>query len=125
RINVLVDLYNAISVLHGVPIGGEDLERYVGPARLVLASGREPFHTTEHGEAVVDQPDEGEPVWVDDGGVTCRRWNWRQTTRTAIRRETASVGFIVDSLDAPDHEGARRAAERLASYIPDPLARVI
>lgn len=33
RINTLVDLYNAISVLHRVPIGGEDLDRYDGPAR--------------------------------------------------------------------------------------------
>ena len=125
RINVLVDLYNAISVLHGVPIGGEDLERYDGPARLVLASGSEPFHTTDHGEAIVDHPQPGEPVWVDDDGVTCRRWNWRQTTRTAIRPETGNVGFIVDSLDAPGHDGARHAAEQLASILPSPHMRII
>ena len=42
RINVLVDLYNAISIVRRVPIGGEDLDRYDGPARLLLASGAEP-----------------------------------------------------------------------------------
>ena len=40
QINVLVDMYNAISILHRVPIGGEDLDRYDGPARLLLARRR-------------------------------------------------------------------------------------
>ena len=125
RVNVLVDLYNAISILHRVPIGGEDLDRYDGPARLVLANGDEPFHTTAHGEAVLDHPDPGEPVWIDGGGVTCRRWNWRQTTRTAIHEQTRQVGFIIDSLDAPDHLGAQRAAEQLAELIPNVHVRTI
>lgn len=125
RINVLVDLYNAISILHRVPIGGEDLDRYRGPAQLILASGDEPFHANADGEATIDHPDAGEPVWIDAEGVTCRRWNWRQTTRTAIHPDTARVGFIVDSLDAPDHLGAARAAEQLAGLLRDPHVRAI
>lgn len=125
RINVLVDLYNAISILHHVPIGGEDLDRYDGHARLQLASGHEPFTTTSHGEAVVEYPDVGEPIWVDDTGITCRRWNWRQTTRTAITPETRRVGFIIDSLDAPAHLGAGRAAEQLAAVLPGATIRSI
>jgi DNA/RNA-binding domain of Phe-tRNA-synthetase-like protein len=124
-IGVLVDLYNAISVLHRVPIGGEDLDRYDGPARLVLAGGDEPFHTTAEGEPVVDRPEPGEPVWIDDGGVTCRRWNWRQTTRTAIDAGTSRVGFIIDSLDAPAHAGAVAVADRLASLLPGALMRTL
>jgi len=125
RINVLVDVYNAISVLHRVPIGGEDLDRYHGSARLVLAVGDEPFHTTAHGESLVEFPDPGEPIWIDDTGITCRRWNWRQTTRTAIHASTHRVGFIVDSLDAPLHHGARRAVEHLAQILPNACLRTI
>ena len=124
-INVLVDLYNAISILHRVPIGGEDLDRYSGPARLIIADGTETFHTTADGEAVVDHPEPGEPVWVDDGGVTCRRWNWRQTTRTAIGHDTTNVGFIIDSLDAPAHAGAAAAAQFLIELFPGALIRTI
>ena len=124
-INTLVDLYNAISILHRVPIGGEDLDRYSGAARLIIASGNETFQTTAHGEPVIDHPDPGEPVWVDDLGVTCRRWNWRQTSRTAIGAETRRVAFIIDSLQAPDHVSARRAAEQLADLIPNALRRTI
>ena len=125
RINTLVDLYNAISMQCVVPIGGEDLDRYEGPARLVLAGGDEPFHTSANGEPVVDRPEAGEPVWVDDAGVTCRRWNWRQTSRTAISGTTTRAAFIIDSLDAPGHEGAARAAAMLAELIPGLESRVV
>jgi Uncharacterized conserved protein len=125
RINVLVDVYNAISILHRVPIGGEDLDHYDGPARLLLATGDEAFHTTSHGEPVIEHPEPGEPVWVDDTGITCRRWNWRQTTRTAIDADTRRVGFIIDSLDAPDHPGAQAAADQLAALVGNAHLRVI
>lgn len=125
RINTLVDLYNAISILHRVPIGGEDLDHYASPARLSLAIGHEPFHTTDHGQPLVDHPDPGEPIWSDHDGVTCRRWNWRQTTRTAIGEQTSRVGFIIDSLDAPGHDGARRAAKQLDDLIPNTHTRTI
>ena len=122
RIGPLVDLYNAISVIHGVPIGGEDLAHYQGAARLHLATGDEAFHTTNNGEAVVEHPEAGEPVWTDDLGVTCRRWNWRQTNRTAITDDTVDAGFIIDSLDAPDHAGAHAAADHLVQVL-QPLSR--
>lgn len=125
RINVLVDIYNAISVLHQVPIGGEDLDRYEGPARLHRALGHEPFLTKADGAPIIDHPDAGEPVWVDDEGVTCRRWNWRQTTRTAIKPDTTRVGFIIDSLDAPDHTRSEQAALQLAEILGADLARTI
>ena len=125
RIDVLVDVYNAISIVHRVPIGGEDLDRYEGPARLILATGEESFHTTADGAPVVDHADPGEPVWIDNAGITCRRWNWRQTSRTAIHADTARVGFIIDSLDAPDHRGAVLAAEQLAGLLPEPQLRTI
>ncbi|MBC7468790.1 MAG: hypothetical protein H7322_05640 [Ramlibacter sp.] len=80
RVNRLTDVYNALSVLHQVPLGGEDLMRYAGSPRLLRATGIESFDTTADGEPVIEHPDAGEVVWRDDDGVTCRRWNWRQET---------------------------------------------
>ena len=124
-INVLVDVYNAISILHAVPIGGEDLDRYEGPARLVIASGHEPSHPSSDGQSVVEHPEPGEPAWVDDAGVTCRRWNWRQTNRTAIDHHTTRVGFIIDSLDTPEHTGAASATRQLCELLPGATTRII
>lgn len=98
RVNRLTDVYNAISVLHQVPVGGEDLDRYTGPPRLLRATGGEAFDTTAAGETVVEHPEPGEVVWCDDAGVTCRRWNWRQATRTQLTDSTTSALFILDAL---------------------------
>ena len=89
RVNALTDIYNAISVLHQIPLGGEDFALYTGPARLVRATGREQFDTTAN---------PGEVVWCDDAGVTCRRWNWRQARRTSLSDSTRTAFFILDAL---------------------------
>jgi DNA/RNA-binding domain of Phe-tRNA-synthetase-like protein len=98
RIDRLTDLYNAISVEHLVPIGGENLAAYVGAPRLVRSAGDEPFDTLVEGEPTTVTADPGEVVWRDDAGVTCRRWNWRQCVRTRLDTTTADVLFIVDAL---------------------------
>ena len=123
RVNRLTDLYNALSVLHQVPLGGEDLTRYVGPPRLVRAGGTEPFDTVADGEPVVEHPDPGEVVWCDDAGVTCRRWNWRQARRTHLGDDTASALFILDALDPMTDEALDASADdlvaRLAGFGPE------
>ncbi|MFJ9713540.1 B3/4 domain-containing protein [Streptomyces sp. NPDC101234] len=98
RINLLVDLYNAISVAHLIPVGGEDLGLIQGGMRLVRATGEEDFVTVAGGEESVEHPDAGEIVWCDDAGVTCRRWNWRQGPRTRLTEDTTSAVFLLESL---------------------------
>lgn len=98
RIDRLTDIYNAMSVRHLLPIGGEDLDAYSGPARLVRAVGDEVFDTVRDGQPVVDHPEPGEVVWRDDAGVTCRAWNWRQCVRTRITGSTTRAVFILDRL---------------------------
>ncbi|MDX3853857.1 B3/4 domain-containing protein [Streptomyces sp. AK02-01A] len=109
RINLLVDIYNAISVAHLIPVGGEDTDRIAGGMRLVRATGEEPFPTVAGGEAAVEHPEPGEVVWCDDEGVTCRRWNWRQGVRTRLTEESVNAVFLLESL-APMTLGALGAA---------------
>ena len=47
RVNRLTDLYNAVSVLHQLPVGGEDLSRYCGAPQLIRATGDETFDTID------------------------------------------------------------------------------
>src|SRR6516225_2849551 len=68
RVNRLTDLYNAVSVLHQIPLGGEDLTRYAGPPRLIRATGTEHFDTVADGIGVIEHADPGEVVWCDDVG---------------------------------------------------------
>jgi DNA/RNA-binding domain of Phe-tRNA-synthetase-like protein len=123
RVNRLTDYYNAVSVLHQIPLGGEDLTRYAGPPRLIRAVGTESFDTTADGLVVIEHPDPGEVVWCDDAGVTCRRWNWRQARRTQLREDTTAALFILDALDPVTDQAVRVAADdllvRLAGLGPD------
>jgi DNA/RNA-binding domain of Phe-tRNA-synthetase-like protein len=117
RVNRLTDLYNAVSVLHQVPLGGEDLTRYAGAPRLVRATGAEPFDTVDDGAAVIEHPDPGEVVWCDDAGVTCRRWNWRQGRRTQLREDTTTALFILDALEPLADGALQAAAEDMAAQL--------
>ena len=117
RIDRLTDAYNAVSIANLVPVGGEDLDQYQGPARLIRAVGDEDFGTTAHGEPAIEHPKPGEVIWRDDAGVTCRQWNWRQCTRTRITPATRNAVFIIDGLAALGHDGLAAAGNDLASSL--------
>jgi DNA/RNA-binding domain of Phe-tRNA-synthetase-like protein len=117
RINLLVDLYNAISVAHLIPVGGEDIARIQGGMRLVRATGEEDFVTVAGGEEVVEHPEAGEVMWRDDAGVTCRRWNWRQGPRTRLTEETTSGVFLLESMAPMPVAEVESAAAELAELL--------
>ena len=111
EINLVVDAYNAVSVRHGLPIGGEDLRRYQGTARLVRAAGDEPS------EEALGDPGIGEVVWRDESGVTCRRWNWRQCVRTRITEDTVDVLFLLERLEPLSPDQLRAAGDDLMGML--------
>lgn len=117
RVNRLTDTYNAISVLHQIPLGGEDLARYTGAPRLVRAVGTEPFDTASDGVSVIEHPEPGEVAWCDDAGVTCRRWNWRQAHRTRLREDTTTALFILDALHPMSDDALHAAADDLLTHL--------
>ncbi len=115
RIDPITDLYNAISVSHVLPIGGENLAAYVSAPRLEVARGGEPFDTMESGQPAMDAAVPGEVIWRDDQGVTCRRWNWRQCIRTRIDSETQTVIFLLEALSAIPDEALLAAGHELTA----------
>lgn len=117
RVNRLTDIYNAISVKRQIPFGGEDLDKYTGPARLVCSNGEEEFTTTANGTTIVEKPEVGEVIWCDDVGVTCRRWNWRQGPRTALSDDTTRVLFILDALTPVSDAEVYATADELVAAI--------
>jgi DNA/RNA-binding domain of Phe-tRNA-synthetase-like protein len=117
RVNRLTDVYNAVSVLHQIPVGGEDLARYTGAPQLIRATGTEPFDTVADGVTVTEHPDPGEVVWCDDAGVTCRRWNWRQARRTQLSDGTTTALFILDALDPMTDAALHAAGDDLIAHL--------
>ncbi|MES0070449.1 B3/4 domain-containing protein [Mesorhizobium sp. M0074] len=112
-INPIVDLYNAVSLRFAIPVGGENFDAYVGVPRLSVSDGTEQFDTTMNGEAIIERPSKGEVIWRDDVGVTCRRWNWRQGTRTRLDAIGGRMWFILESLGTMPEEALEEAGDML------------
>lgn len=115
--NTIVDLYNALSLRFAVPVGGEDAASYQGTPRLVRASGDEVFDTVAEGQPKLETVDRGEVVWRDALGVTCRRWNWRQGTRTRITEQSKSIWFVLERLEPMPVEALLEAGRQLQDDI--------
>lgn len=97
-INRLVDLYNAVSIKHVLPVGGEDWEQLTSDLTLTFAKGDELFETYQEGQPIVTNPAPGEVIWADSTGVTCRMWNWRQGQRTQLIPTSRRAYFVLDRL---------------------------
>jgi DNA/RNA-binding domain of Phe-tRNA-synthetase-like protein len=109
-INRLVDVYNAVSMRHVLPVGGEDLDQLAGDLVLRFASGHEFSDVIDQPEGGCSSPEPGEVIWADDLGVTCRRWNWRQGRRTRLTETTTNAYFIVEALAPTTREAELGAA---------------
>lgn len=66
------------------------------------------------GAPVIEHPLPGEVVWRDDVGVTCRRWNWRQGTRTRLNGGERSMWFVIEALAGMPHDALQEAGSRFA-----------
>lgn len=120
-INPVVDLYNAISLRYALPVGGENYDAYIGRPRLTIAAGTEVFETVGNGEAIKECPAPGEAIWRDDAGVTCRRWNWRQCSRTRLDTMTGRMWFLLESLETMPENALEEAGDMLT----DGLSRLM
>jgi len=115
-INRVVDAYNAVSLRHVLPAGGEDLDRLESDLTLAFSDGTEPFDVMS-GDGTPESPDPGEVVWKDSAGVTCRRWNWRQCKRTRLLPETRNAYFVLDRLAPYPRSVLEQAAVDLADLL--------
>lgn len=75
-------------------------------------------------DAQSDPPAPGEVVWADDLGVTCRRWNWRQGTRTRLTEQSTGGLFLLERLEPMSLDALPAAADALVAVIRTRLPHV-
>jgi DNA/RNA-binding domain of Phe-tRNA-synthetase-like protein len=114
-INPLVDIYNAISLQYGVPVGGEDLAKIAGDVRLTLAEGGESFRPlgADGDESALT----GELIYKDDEGAICRCWNWREAERTMLTDTTTDAIMVLEAVDDSTDDAFWQATDALAAAI--------
>lgn len=115
RINTLVDLYNYFSIKNIIPIGGEDIDQLCGDLKLTFANGAEPFRAIDSEK--IEHPEEGEAVYRDSGGVTCRRWNYRECDRTKFEAVTKNAVIIMEDLGIIGNEKMKKLVHELAQLV--------
>jgi len=113
RILPLVDLYNAVSLRHRMPVGADDLALIAPPCAFRYARPGDSFLDGGQSPPAPDPPAAGEVVYADREKCLCRRWNWRQDARSRIRAETKDALIVVQTLE---EDGAERLARATAEF---------
>lgn len=114
-INALVDLGNALSLKHLVPVGSHAIDVVKGHLALRPATGTETF--VAFGSEETEHPAPGEIILAEDDTVLVRRWSWRQATHTLTLPETTAIEFNVDGLPPVSREEVAAICEEVMALI--------
>lgn len=94
HINPLVDLNNALSLKHTIPMGTHDLGRSDDDIEMRYAKAGD--HFLPFGETEEEAPGDGEVVYAVGSEVRTRRWTWRQSEHGKITADTSYVFYPID-----------------------------
>ena len=109
-ISPLVDLGNAASLRHRVPVGAHDVDTWDDETLVVRhAVDDDTFHAM--GSDRVERPKAGEIVYASGTVVRTRRWVWRQSQQALIGPATTRAFYPIDGFVGVT-DAAVRAAQR-------------
>jgi DNA/RNA-binding domain of Phe-tRNA-synthetase-like protein len=114
-INTLVDIGNAISLEHLVPVGGHSIDKLTQDIELRLSTGNESF--IPFGGNELEHPLAGEVIFVEGMNVLTRRWTWRQANHTITLPETRNIEFNIDRLPPVEIEEIHSIAVQVMALV--------
>jgi DNA/RNA-binding domain of Phe-tRNA-synthetase-like protein len=116
HINLVVDLYNLISLRYLVPAGGEDLDCIQGDVELCFA-GQAEAPVRMLGEDEEHPPKPGEVIYKDRISAICRRWNWKEAERTKYSEDSSSGFLVIEGLPPVDRPLVEKAIDDLSALL--------
>ncbi len=123
HINTLVDLGNAVSLKHLVPIGAHDIGK-MDPSGFAVR-----FTTAADGflpmgaEAPDDVPG-GELAYISGNTIKTRRWVWRQSEDGKIDESTSHIFYPLDAFYGVNDDQLAAVEEELKTYLETKGCRV-
>ena len=118
-----VDIYNAISLKYALPVGGEDIDKFVGDFRLGITQGGDAFLPL--GEDADDPTLPGELCYRDDAGAVCRCFNWRDGQRTALGDDSKNAILVIECVDPARIDDLNAALDEFAGLMERYLGAVV
>ena len=115
HVNLLVDIYNLVSVETGLSLGAHDIALVSGNIRLRLTDGSEGFWPLGSPEAKTVR--NGAYAYTDEANDVICMLEVRQVEKTKTTLDTTNCFYIVQGNAASDAAYVRAGAERLISLI--------
>lgn len=116
RINPLVDIGNAVSIAHGLPLGVHVMSSPESVLELRMSRERDVFVPLGS-----DEPDPtlapDELVYAEEAFVQTRRWTWRQSENGKTGPDATSALVPIDGFTDKNLDAVLAARDELASLI--------
>ena len=111
HINLLVDIYNLVSIKSKLALGAHDIKHISGAVHLRLTNGGEIFWPL--GSDKLKPVGVGEYAYVDDSNEILCRLETRQVEKTKVTLETTECFYIIQGSSASDAHYLKAVAEEL------------
>lgn len=98
HINPVVDLGNAMSLKHLLPMDAHDLSDH--PDNICIRFANEKDSFLPFGSDVEETTDHNEVIYAVGNQVRTRQWTWRQSVHGKITSSSTDIFFPIDSFPA-------------------------
>ncbi len=115
HINLIVDIYNLVSIKTGLAFGAHDIDKVNGNISLRLTKGDERFIPLGKIEATPVFP--GEYAYVDDNNNVICRLEVLQVEPTKVTTDTRDIFVIIQGNENTSAEYVQKAAEEVCQLI--------
>ncbi len=113
HINLLVDIYNLVSIETRLALGAHDIERISGNVQIRLLDGTENFWPIGANEPKKLRP--GDYAYIDDSQDVLCWLEVRQVEKTKVTLDTHDCFYIIQGNSATDKTYLLNTADRLIS----------
>ena len=115
HINLIVDIYNLVSLVTRLTLGAHDLDHVDGNITLGLTQGNEPFYPSGGHQA--ESVETGEYCYQDESGQILCRLDYKQCDRSKISLSTTRCLFIIQGHAQTPISVLSQARERLIGLL--------
>lgn len=110
-INLIVDIYNLVSLKTKLALGAHDLDNIVHNVSLRLTNGDESFLPI--GYSKPKNVSKGEYAYIDDSNEVLCRMEVRQVEKTKVLESTKNCFYIIQGNENVSHEQMKEAVDML------------
>ncbi|MCX7779811.1 MAG: phenylalanine--tRNA ligase beta subunit-related protein [Negativicutes bacterium] len=114
-INPVVDLGNALSLKHLVPLGVHDVDGTAGDICVRFSRAGDRF--IPFGETEEELLDSGELIYSVGDKVKTRRWIWRQSEEGKVTETSKNIFFPIDGFTDRNYRSVLAARDELAELL--------